>query len=109
MEKRILIDLNDKANWLYESTSPPTAGGYIVEENRVILMPEGEHRLFAFTDAVMHHAPDMLPFTHEHRSGFETFFIDSGSMEFYSQGQGCDLEKGRPGAYTAFRYPWHAF
>ncbi len=94
MENRILIDLNDRANWLYESTSPPTAGGYIVEENRVILMPEGEHRLFAFTDAVMHHAPDMLPFTHEHRSGFETFFIDGGSMEFYSQGKVATLTKG---------------
>jgi quercetin dioxygenase-like cupin family protein len=94
MENRILIDLNDRANWLYESTSPPTAGGFIVEENRVVLMPEGEHRLFAFTDAVMHNAPDMGAFTHEHRSGFETFFVDSGSMDFYSQGKVATLKKG---------------
>ncbi|MDR0819468.1 MAG: cupin domain-containing protein [Oscillospiraceae bacterium] len=94
MEKRILIDLNDKANWLYESTSPPTPAGHIVEENRVILMPEGEHRLFAFTDAVMHYAPDMGAFEHEHHHGFETFFVDSGSMEFYSLGQYCELKKG---------------
>ncbi|NLO47362.1 MAG: cupin domain-containing protein [Clostridiales bacterium] len=94
MEKRILIDLNDKKNWLYESSSPPTAGGYIVEDNRVILMPEGEHRLFAFTDAVMHYAPDMRPFTHDHHTGFETFFVDSGSMDFYSQGKVATLKKG---------------
>ncbi|MDR0858370.1 MAG: cupin domain-containing protein [Oscillospiraceae bacterium] len=94
MEKRILIDLNDKANWLYESTSPPTPGGTIVEENRVILMPEGEHRLFAFTDAVMHYAEDAYQMSHDHRSGFETFFVDSGSMEFYSQGKVATLKKG---------------
>jgi quercetin dioxygenase-like cupin family protein len=94
MEKRILIDLNDKANWLYESTSPPMPDGYIMEENRVILMPEGEHRLFAFTDAVMHHVPDMKPHTHDHHTGFETFFVDGGSMEFYSQGKTATLTKG---------------
>ena len=94
MEKRILIDMNDKANWLYESTSPPTAGGHIIEENRVILMPEGEHKLFAFTDAVMHHVPDGQIGEHEHHIGYETFFVDSGSMDFYCLGEYCELKKG---------------
>ena len=94
MEKRILIDLNDKKNWLYESTSPPSPSGAIVEENRVVLMPEGEHRLFAFTDAVMHHIPDGKIGEHEHHEGYETFFVDSGSMAFYSFGEYCELTKG---------------
>ena len=94
MEKRILIDLNDKANWLYESTSPPSPGGHIMEENRVVMMPEGEHRLFAFTDAVMHYVPDMSGGEHVHHDGYETFFVDSGHMNFYSLGQYCELRKG---------------
>ena len=94
MEKRILIDLNDKANWLYESTSPPTPEGHIMEENRVILMPEGEHKLFAFTDAVMHHVPGMTGNEHVHHKGYETFFVDSGSLDFYSMGKVCTLKKG---------------
>jgi len=65
-----------------------------VEENRVVLMPEGEHRLFAFTDAVMHYAADAYQMSHHHGSGFETFFIDGGSMDFYSQGKVAKLTKG---------------
>ena len=89
-----MIDLNDSKNWIYESTSPPTASGAIVEENRVILMPEGEHRLFAFTDMLMHHVPDGHIGEHEHHDGYETFFVDSGSMDFYSLGEYCELKKG---------------
>ncbi|MDR1589634.1 MAG: cupin domain-containing protein [Oscillospiraceae bacterium] len=97
MKNNYLIDITDKENWLF-----PTNGydqeGDVQEEQRTISMPEGPHKLYCFTDSLMHPAkstdPDGPVFLHEHHEGYETFFVESGGLDFYIDGKYCAVKPG---------------
>jgi quercetin dioxygenase-like cupin family protein len=100
MENRIVIDLNDHASsWLIPFTAK-NKDGSIGEEQSTIIIPEGPHREYAVTDSVMYAIPagmnpdDASHMAHEHRYGFETFFVDSGWMWLYIDGRKCRVETG---------------
>ena len=83
------INIKDPEYWLF-----PTCGynpdGTVSEEQRTIVMPEGMDRNFTFTDSLMRKTADLSPdtvFTHEHHAGYETFFVETGSMDFYINGK----------------------
>ena len=96
MKHPYLLDMTDKDNWLFP-TNGYNPDGSIAEEQRTITMPEGPHKMFCFTDSLMHPATDLTPDKvglHEHHQGYETFFVESGSMLFYINGQKTVVDKG---------------
>ncbi|MDR0838715.1 MAG: hypothetical protein LBN99_03635 [Oscillospiraceae bacterium] len=93
MKNEFLIDLNDHASsWIYPVEVK--MNGVIGEHQSTIIMGEGPHKMFCFTDSVMHPIPeganpDDFAMMHEHRIGFEIFFVDSGKMWLYGEGYKC--------------------
>ena len=89
MRHPYLVDLNNPDDWLYpiELIGPD---GHKGEDQRTIHMPEGPDRLFHVTDSIMYPAPPDRAATdlhcHEHQSGWEDFFVDSGSMDLFVNG-----------------------
>jgi hypothetical protein len=89
-----LYDLNDPKNfiWPLELKSPD---GYIGEHQHTVLFPEEPHRHFCMTDSVMHTTrPNNGLHFHEHIVGYETFFVDSGSMDIYITGKKAPIKPG---------------
>jgi len=80
MKHPYLIDLNDPENWLYPDAAK-TPDGRIMETQHMINQAEGEHRFFLMTDSIMHKSTDDNLSYHEHHHGYETFFVDSGSID----------------------------
>ena len=99
MKDGIIIDLNDRENsWLYPMKMV-AADGRLVEESSTIVLGDGPDSLYCFTDALMYpipadKSPDDLFTMHEHRIGFETFFIDSGRGYLYTEGKKCQIGPG---------------
>ena len=100
MEKRIVIDLNDhESSWLIPFVNR-AEDGYVAEYQSTILMAEGPHREYSVTDSIMCAkrpevtADEASSFSHEHRSGYETFFVDSGWMWIYIDGRKCKVQPG---------------
>ena len=100
LEKRIVIDLNDHdSSWLipWKQQAPD---GYVGEYQSTILMAEGPHREYSVTDSIMcAKRPEQTPdeasaFSHAHKNGFETFFVDSGWMYLYVDGRKCKVTPG---------------
>ena len=100
LEKRIVIDLNDHdSSWLipWKQVAPD---GYVGEYQSTILMAEGPHREYSVTDSIMcAKRPEQTPdeasaFSHAHKDGFETFFVDSGWMYLYVDGRKCKVTPG---------------
>ncbi len=100
LEKRIVIDLNDHdSSWLipWKQEAPD---GYVGEYQSTILMAEGPHREYSVTDSIMcakrpeQTADEASAFSHAHRNGFETFFVDSGWMYLYVDGRKCKVVPG---------------
>jgi quercetin dioxygenase-like cupin family protein len=88
MKHPYLLDLNDSDSWLYpiEIFGPD---GHKGEDQRTINMPEGVHKQFCVTDSVMYPGKVLggdLHF-HEHRVGYEIFFVDSGGLDLYMFGK----------------------
>jgi mannose-6-phosphate isomerase-like protein (cupin superfamily) len=91
-----LIDIKDPQYWLYP-TNGYDSDGDVMEEQRTLTMPEGAHKQFIFTDSLMHPAKDMSGsdvFLHEHHQGYETFFVESGGLDFFIDGKKCYVGKG---------------
>ena len=91
------INIKDPSYWLF-----PTCGynpdGSIAEEQRTIVLPEGMDRRFCFTDSLMRRAANLAPetvFTHEHHAGYETFFVETGAMDFYINGKKTRVDAGK--------------
>ncbi|NLO47576.1 MAG: cupin domain-containing protein [Clostridiales bacterium] len=89
MKHPYLIDLNDRENWLYpiELFGPD---GHKGEDQRTINMPEGPHKELCVTDSVMYPGKSSKPselHCHEHRIGYEDFFVDSGGLDLYINGK----------------------
>jgi quercetin dioxygenase-like cupin family protein len=96
MNNPYLRDMRDSGCWLYPTVAKDSSGN-VGEEQRTIVMPEGPHRRFTFTDSLMHPSPpakDGAIGLHEHWQGYETFFVDSGSLDFYINGQKCRVKAG---------------
>ncbi len=100
LEKRIVIDLNDHdSSWLipWKQEAPD---GYVGEYQSTILMAEGPHREYSVTDSVMcakrpeQTEDEASAFSHAHKNGFETFFVDSGWMYLYVDGRKCKVTPG---------------
>jgi mannose-6-phosphate isomerase-like protein (cupin superfamily) len=96
MKHPYLIDIKDPQYWLYPTNGYDSDGG-IMEEQRTLSMPEGVHRTFCFTDSLMYPSKDVngdAVFLHEHHQGYETFFVESGGLDFYIDGKKCFVGKG---------------
>ena len=100
LEKRIVIDLNDHdASWLipWKQVAPD---GYVGEYQSTILMAEGPHREYSVTDSIMcakrpeQTEDEASSFSHAHKNGFETFFVDSGWMYLYVDGRKVKVTPG---------------
>jgi mannose-6-phosphate isomerase-like protein (cupin superfamily) len=95
---RYLIDLNNEEHWLY-TASPPImrADGKPSEEMAVFIRPDDSgKRLYTMTDSIMFSSEgddrDLRP--HEHRVGFETWFVDSNAMDLSVNGLVTRVEPG---------------
>ena len=91
---KYLIDLNDPENFInpLELKGPD---GYIGEHQHTIFMPEGERKHFTMTDSIMHTTrPGSDPHFHEHRVGYEIFFVDSGGMDIFIDKQKAYIKPG---------------
>ena len=89
MKHPYLMDLNNEESWMYpiELIGPD---GHKGEDQRTIHMPEGPDRLFCVTDSIMY--PDSPEAAqdyhfHEHKHGWEDFFVDSGGLDLYVNGK----------------------
>ena len=95
---RYLMDLNNEAHWLYTASPPITRpDGKPSEEMAVFIVPDDSGlRLYTMTDSIMMategEANTMA--LHEHRTGYETWFVDHGSMDIYINGQVTRVEPG---------------
>jgi quercetin dioxygenase-like cupin family protein len=95
---RYLIDLNNEAHWLYTASPPITRpDGKPSEEMAVFIRPDDSgYKLFGMTDSIMFSTEgeeNMMPF-HQHRTGYETWFVDSNAMDLYVNGQVTRVEPG---------------
>ena len=99
MASEFLFDLNDhEQSWKGVSYSKRPDGSVSSTVGSVI-PGEGPRNMFWMLDSIMHAMPegtnpdeDHMP--HEHRYGYETFFVDSGKMWLYIDGLKCLLTKG---------------
>jgi mannose-6-phosphate isomerase-like protein (cupin superfamily) len=95
---RYLIDLNNEEHWLYTASPPITrADGKPNEEMAVFIRPDDSgHKLYAMTDSIMMSSvrDDYVPRFHEHRTGYETWFVDSNAMDISINGQVTRIEPG---------------
>jgi mannose-6-phosphate isomerase-like protein (cupin superfamily) len=88
MKNKFLTDLNDPDRGLfYAKVASPE--GEVHEEMRLISMGEGPRKQFLFTDSLMYpnKGGDVNIFHHEHHKGYETFFVDSGGLDYYINGK----------------------
>lgn len=95
-----VLDLDD-----HEGSGIPTmiryhANGEREEEMSPVLDGEGPHGLYNVTDTVMCRMPtgvtpeEASKMAHMHTSGYETFFVDSGSMYLYTDGKRTIVRTG---------------
>ena len=95
-----VIDLDD-----HEGSGIPTliryhANGEREEEMSPVMDGEGPHGLFNVTDTVMCKMPtgvtpeEASKMAHLHAFGYETFFVDSGSMYLYTDGKRTIVKTG---------------
>lgn len=95
---RYLIDLNNEEHWLYTASPPVTRpNGKPSEEMAVFILPDDSgKRLFQMTDSIMMSTDGIenLHNPHEHRTGYETWFVDSNAMDLYVMGKITRVEPG---------------
>ncbi len=101
----------EKNEFLFDLKHPETAytgplaysyfpsNGAVSSVVGTVTPPEGEHGLYWFLDTVMHKNPDGVDASktqmpHFHYKGYETFFVDSGSLYLYINGMRVKCEKG---------------
>ena len=95
-----IIDLDDhKASGIRDFIRYH-ANGEREEVMSPVLDGFGAHGLYNVTDTVMCRMPtgvtpeEASKMVHEHRVGWETFFVDSGSMYLYIDGRRCVVREG---------------
>ena len=94
--------------FLYDLKTPETTwrgsgkhfwpSGKVASEAGMITDAEGPHGLYWFLDTIMHEVPEDMRATwqmpHYHIHGYETFFVDSGSLWLYIDGMKAKASKG---------------
>jgi mannose-6-phosphate isomerase-like protein (cupin superfamily) len=93
MSYKYLFDLNDEANWIYPSQLL-NPDGYVDEDARTISFGEGEHKLYSCGASIMHKNVDGNLHFHEHYTGYETFFVDSGGLDIICNGKRAYVAPG---------------
>jgi len=89
-----LYDLNDPKNFIAPITMK-APDGHIIETQHTILMPDKPRRHFTMTDSIMMKTrPGSIPNSHEHHVGYEIFFLDSGGMDIFIDGQKTYVKPG---------------
>jgi len=84
-----LIDITDKENWLHVNMHMDDNGN-VDEEQRIIIYPEGENQRFDFTDSMFYGRTSY----HEHKVGWEIFFMSDGEMDLTVHGQTARVGTG---------------
>jgi quercetin dioxygenase-like cupin family protein len=99
MSSKYLTELNNNPEAWKNTAKSRKPDGTVTSEVASIIPGEGPRNMFWMLDTVMYAAqkgtnPDLEHMPHEHRKGYETFFIDSGKMWLYINGQKCMLTQG---------------
>jgi mannose-6-phosphate isomerase-like protein (cupin superfamily) len=99
MQSEFLIDLNDHETAWKGSTKHYRPDGSVASEAGAVISPEGPRHMFWMLDTIMYAMPestnpDEHHMPHEHRHGYETFFVDSGKLWLYIDGMKCMLIPG---------------
>jgi mannose-6-phosphate isomerase-like protein (cupin superfamily) len=99
MASEFLIDLNDHEHSWKGMSVMRRPDGSLGSEVGMVIPAEGPRGMFWMLDSIMHKSPegtdtDRNHMSHEHRFGYETFFVDSGKLWLYFNGQKCLLTKG---------------
>ncbi len=95
-----IIDLDDHEGSGIKTHIRYHANGEREEEMSAVLDGEGPHGLYNVTDTVMCKMPtgvtpeEASKMAHMHYNGYETFFVDSGSMYLYVDGKRCIIKEG---------------
>jgi quercetin dioxygenase-like cupin family protein len=90
MRHPYLIHLDDPADWLDCRKDYDNKTGDLVEEQHDILWPEGAHQMYEFNDSFFYKSTTY----HEHKVGWETFFIKDGKMDLCVRGKTATVEPG---------------
>ena len=100
MEIPWIIDLDDHEGSGIRDFTRYNANGEREEVMSAVMDGIGPHGLYNITDTVMCKMPtgvtpeEASKMNHEHRLGFELFFVDSGSMYLYIEGKRCVIKEG---------------
>jgi len=99
MEHRYVYDLKDPASSWSGSSKSYFPNGEVSSECGAVIPPEGPHGLYWMLDTVMCKIPDYIDIhdthmPHYHVRGYETFFVDSGELYLYINGQKALAKKG---------------
>lgn len=99
MPSEFLIDLNDHETAWKGSSKHYRPDGSVASEAGEVILAEGPRHMFWMLDTVMYALPegadpDENHMPHEHRYGYETFFVDSGKLWLYIDGMKCLLTPG---------------
>ncbi|NLO47800.1 MAG: cupin domain-containing protein [Clostridiales bacterium] len=99
MPSEYLIDLNNNPEAWKDTAKSKKPDGTVTSEVASIVPGEGPRNMFWMLDTLMYAMPegtdpDLDHMPHEHRLGYETFFVDSGKMWLYIDGKKCMLTKG---------------
>ena len=96
-----LIDLNELAAKVpaAEISHSYFPNGEVASDAHLVVPAEGPHGLYWMLDTIMYKNPDgmdeaVTPMPHFHYRGYETFFVDSGALYLYINGQKARAEKG---------------
>ena len=98
----------EKNEFLFDLKTPETTwrgsakhywpNGQVSSEAGLITDAEGPHGLYWCLDTIMHAVPEDMKATwqmpHYHVRGYETFFVDSGKLYLYINGQRALAQKG---------------
>ena len=100
MEIPWIIDLDDHQASGIRDFTRYNPNGEREEVMSAVMDGIGPHGLYNLTDTVMCRMPtgvtpeEASKMNHEHRLGFELFFVDSGSMYLYIDGRRCIIREG---------------
>lgn len=100
MEIPWIIDLDDHEASGIRDFTRYHANGEREEVMSAVMDGLGPHGLYNVTDTIMCRMPtgvtpeEASKMNHEHRLGFELFFVDSGSMYLYLEGRRCIIKEG---------------
>ena len=96
---KFVYDLKDPASSWSGSAKSYFPNGQVSSEAGSVIPAEGEHGLYWMLDTLMNKVPegtdiDIAHMPHYHVKGYETFFVDSGSLWLFINNQKVFVQKG---------------